>query len=533
MLDPYGDALQTLIGLGADRALVLQGPAPLQVRHSHGFAEEQPWTDQVSLGLLERSLQGEPLLLADVRDTGWLERWSVEVTGIQSVVCVPFWSPSSRIVGILYADTLSLRNAFTRATMDAVQHCARKLERALYGGPPLPDPAIPVQAEETEPLEPARALEGHRLGLKRASRSAAPAQSGPTKARSPRVPRPRPASLVRFFRCLATLLAAGVPLVRSLQVLSRQAEDAALAGLCRELGARIETGVAVHLALEGYPHIFERFDCCLAEVGESAGALPDLLHQLADFREKLLQGNLRIVSALVYPCAVASLGLAFLTLGTPLLLRGQLQMLRATGQPMPLLTSAFLWLSDALSYPEIWALGSCILLVGTVSAMRAGRQPRSRRLWWARALRLPWLGRMLWNLSLARFAHGLGLLLGVGIPLPRALRLAARLTDNPELVESVPLALDGIDDGLTLAGSLERMQTLPPAFLQMVTAGEESGKLDRLLAWMGKLYELELENDLETVLSLIEPLLLLLLGVLVAAILLATLLPMVGVLNAL
>lgn len=146
MRDAYREALDTLIELGAERALILQGPAPLRATLSYGFDSEALWSDQVSLSLLESSLKGEPLLVADVNETPLADRWSIQVSGIRSVVCVPFWSPSSRVLGLIYADTRDLKAAFTRVTMNSVLSAARRLERTLYGAP-VPNQRFPSQSK--------------------------------------------------------------------------------------------------------------------------------------------------------------------------------------------------------------------------------------------------------------------------------------------------------------------------------------------------------------------------------------------------
>ena len=517
MADPYRDALNTLVGLGADRVLVLQGPAPLQARLSHGFDQAKNWSDQISLGVLEQPLRGEPLLLADVSQSALANRWSVQISGICSVVCVPFWSPSSRILGVLYADTRSLQRTFSRETIAAMQRCARCLEQSLYGAsrPAAPPPAYPMAQEQA----------GIRLGLKRPQAALRNQPSVPISSRP--IKRPDPRSLSVFVRSLATMVAAGLPLERSLSVLALHQPDRHLQVACHKIHHSVSSGNPLSGAMRSQ-RIFPALDCALLEVGERSGCLDRVLIQLAELNEKRMEFRLRLQNSLVYPAVLCLFSLAAVLLAPPFVLRGQFELLRQSGQKPPWLTQALVTFSDLLFSPPGMGLTLLVALVTTILLGRLNQRPAWRARAWEQLFRLPVLKPLLLHAGCARFAQALALTYRVGLPLPQGLELAAQASSLPQQQRHVPLCLEKLSQGQSVASSLAALQGLLSSFLTLVAAGEECGKLDSTLEWVARFYEAEFEANLESLMALLQPLLILAMGLLVGLLLLATLLPMVG-----
>ncbi len=511
MADPYREALQTLVGLGAERVLVLQGPDPMQPRLLHGFDEQAQWRDQVSLGVLQRSFQGEPLLVGDVRSSPLAERWSVQVSGVCSLVCVPFWSPSSRILGLLYADT---KKAFTRETMTAMQRCARKLEQALYGTAPL--------AEATSVAAKPAALPGRKLGLKPAEgRPPAPGVKSPARpAKWVGLSPSRSRSLAVSLRSLSTMVRAGLPIERALQVLAQHESDARLRQAAESIHASVCGGRPLALAMAA-SRIFPPFECSLVEVGERTGSLDRVLEQLAEVREKWCQTQLRLQSTLAYPLLLSAFSLLALLLAPPFVLKGQFELLRQSGQQPPLLTQAVMTLSQ---WPVLLSLA---LLLGV--AIGWGR----RHLGQQHALKIPPLRTLLTHLGAARLAHSLAITYRVGVPITEGLGLAVRASGASWLERDLPQALVALKQGEKMSTVIGQFSDLPASFRALVGAGEECGKLDSTLAWVARFFECEFETQLESLMSLLQPLLILLMGSVVGLLLLATLLPMVSLVQGL
>lgn len=241
------------MSLGAERVLVLQGPEPMRVCAAYGIKDELPWTDQVSLSLLQKSLgEGECVLLGDAQASSLADRWSVAVSEIRSVLCVPFWSPSSRIVGILYADTRSRAGAFSKKAMETMQTCARNLERALYGGSQAALPAQKTLIDE----RPRQRQPGGSLGLRPAATAAQAATPAPKEKKAGT---PDDRAVTVFYRSLATMVTAGLPITRSLDILGRHSDDKALQTITQQLANKVSSGSPIAAAMAFHPQAFGRF----------------------------------------------------------------------------------------------------------------------------------------------------------------------------------------------------------------------------------------------------------------------------------
>ncbi|MFN8611359.1 MAG: type II secretion system F family protein [Vulcanimicrobiota bacterium] len=524
--EPFQEALSALKTLGAERILVLQGPEPLKLRASYGIRDELPWTDQVSLSLLEKSLAGgECLLLGDAQTSPLAERWSLAVSEIRSVLCVPFWSPSSRIVGILYADTLSKAGVFSRKALETMQTCARNLERALYGGSQAPLPTTRPEAPAPRPM----AASGS-LGLKpatpqvRASQPKVKAEVGGT---------PDARAVTIFYRSLATMVAAGLPITRSLDILAHHSDDPAMQSINRELARRVSAGNAISVSMSAFPAAFSRFETRLVHLAERTGSLHAVLANLAEHREKSHAVALKIKSALAYPAMILVVCLLLLTVGPAYLLEGQFRLIRESRQPIPWITQALMTFSEAVRSPLGLAILLGVALTGLLGARAVWSNPALRQRLQARAGRLPGLGPALINLATARFCRSLALSYRVGLPVTEGLLLAAQNSENAVLESSIGEAVERLKNGATLAQCLDSLSFFPRLMVHSLKAAEESGNIDGMMNWTARLYEVELESSLQSFLSLIEPVLMLGMGILVGLVLLATLLPMVNVLQSL
>jgi type II secretory pathway component PulF len=512
--EPFQEVLNTLVGLGAERVLVLEGPPPYKVRAAYGMKENQPWSDQVSLSLLEETIGlGSPLLLGDALDSPRGDRWSLMLNQVRSVLCVPFWTPSSRIAGILYADTRSRAGVFSRKAMDAVQACARQLEASLYGGRPVSE--VPDYAT----LAPDGVL-----GLKAPSSAATAATKirVAAPAQDPSPGRPRTMSVTIFYRSLATMVAAGLPLVRALDVLAQHQEDRAIQHVLRAVSGKLHAGSPLSVALGAHPKVFSSLYLQMVRVGEKSGCLHSVLPRIAQHREKSQRTELQLRHSLSYPSLVLGLCLLLLVLAPPFLLQGQLDMIRASGEVAPWPTRVILLLSDTLRSPVRLA---CVLAVGA-GLLAALRRWTTYAHWFGLAWRFTALRSVLQHLLVARFAATLALAYRVGVPLDTAVRLAAASAQNPLLDRELAKVQESIVAGRSLVGSLREAKVFPAMFLNMVHAGAEAGKLDDLMSWVAQFYELELSESLTRLLSLIEPILLMGMGLIVGLTLLATLLPM-------
>jgi len=324
------------------------------------------------------------------------------------------------------------------------------------------------------------------------------------------------------------LVGAGVPLVRALDLLAQQAEHRSLAAAAVDASHQIAAGQTLSVALSRHPHVFSRFQLLLVATGERTGALHEVLERLADLQEKLHGLTSRVRSALFYPVLVLAMALGLLLLGPPWLMKGQFELIRQSGVEPPALTRALITVSQAVTHPLGW-LALALLATG---AFRLGRRffqrPSGARL----LIRLPGLGHVLKTLALARFCAVASHCLSTGLPLLETLSLALEATGHPALVTAVPAVKDAVTEGQSVADALRAQPFFPRGFVELVRAGEESGRLPEMLTSMGDLLTVELEAALATYVALIEPLVMALVGLVTAIVLVATLLPTVQALKA-
>jgi type II secretory pathway component PulF len=515
-----------MLRLGAERVLLLEG-ADFQLRASHGFNLDHRWTEQVSLTILERCWkERSPLFLSDAQ-VEFEDRWSVAASDIRSVICLPWWSPDNQVAGLIYADVRARRGAFASHSRVTAQDCVRQIELALYGSATESQPA-----PSAPPPAPPRAKAS--LGLRSARRPA----SEPGKPTAPAASRPATRGgmdgrqVAIFYRSLATMVGAGLSLNRSLDVMARHAEGAGMRQVSVDLSEKICAGWTLSAAFQQFSQVFPRSDQQMVKAAEASGQLHRVLAELADFREKGYQLHLKVKQALTYPALVSLLSLAMILLGPPYLLQGQFQLIRDSGQTPPLLTQILMTVSDLLRQG-----GIPLLLAFVVGIFSAGRLLAARPAWqeafWRKAMGVRGLSDFLAKLATARFAGCLGQTYRVGLPIQECLRLSAYSAENPVLLDRLPAVLEAMTNGAPLHASLLAANFFPAPFIHMVEAGEEAGKVDEMMTWVARLYEGEVEYALASLVTLIEPLLLMGMGILVGLILVATLQPMLGVLQGL
>lgn len=526
---PYQAALAELLqAFRPERALVLTFAGTFQASAWSGFVIPDP-SNLIALPLSTSILyqvldSQQPLACRDIQASmGLNQRWSVMASEIRSLICVPFWGSQGGVEGLLYVDS---------RREDDFSEPESRLEGAL------PEQARSRQLARA--CEIAARLTQRLRGEEPASRP--PPAPGRRKAAASTalIPpplshlRPAPAALAPFLRALATLLEAGVPLPRALEVLQHSCEDPSLARITYEVHGLLLKGVPLSIAMREFKLAFPPAIVSLVRVGEKIGGLVIMLAAAAAFQEKLHASWLRLRSSLTYPAFVLGLVLLMVMLLPPLMLRGPLQLLQSQGASLSVPTRALMALASLLGQPWFWPV-LLLALAGLAAAARRLLRSSSRRLRAYRfLLRLPLVGRLLRLISAARFCHSMAIMAQAGVSFVENLELATQVSLSPVLEANLPAARRRIlDEGLSLQASLAALEFLPGHFLEFVGAGEESGQLPQMLQRMGDCYQFELEAALEVYLALLEPLVMLILGAVVGGVLLASLLPMLKVLETL
>lgn len=349
--------------------------------------------------------------------------------------------------------------------------------------------------------------------------------AGPRKRGGLRFGRGRvPASeLAGATRQLATLLAAGLAIDDALATVVEQIEQQLLHRTLARLREDVRQGEALHAALAKHPSVFPELYVSIVQVGEDSGTLDQAMHRLADFLEAQARIRARVQAALAYPVLMAFVGIGVLAFLFAFVVPKITRMLEDMGQDLPWPTQLLITLNSLLS--SYWWL-LLIMAAGAAYFLTRYRQSEAGRLHLDRLqLKAPLFGKLLLLIITARLARTLATLLSNGVPLLKALAITRSLTSNRLLNQALATASQRVQEGGSLAAALRESALFPPMLAQLVSAGEKSGQLEDMLYRVADSYEHQTDLSITGMLSLLEPLMILVMGCLVGFVVLAILLP--------
>ena len=332
-----------------------------------------------------------------------------------------------------------------------------------------------------------------------------------------------PADLAGATRQLGTLLGAGIPLDEVLGTVADQTDQSLLSSTFLSIREEVMEGTPFHKALASQRNVFPDLFINMIQVGESSGTLDQVLHRLADFLDDQARIRSRIQAALAYPVLMTIVGIGVLIFLFIFVVPKITTMLVEMGQALPWPTQFLIELSSFLGNWWWLLLALCvfmILMVRRYAATKKGRYKLDQI-----SLRVPMYGRLSLTIATAWFARTLGTLLHSGIPLLRALDITKALLKNRVLYQAVDNAQKDVQEGGSLAKSLKASNAFPPMLAQITAAGEKSGQLEPMLFRLADTYEHQTELAITGLLSLLEPILILIMGTVVGFVVLAILLP--------
>lgn len=329
--------------------------------------------------------------------------------------------------------------------------------------------------------------------------------------------------LALFTRQLATLIRAGLPLDEALLAASEQTDKPRLKTIILGARAKVIEGHTLASGLDDFPQAFPVVYRATVAAGEQAGQLGAVLERLADYTESRHGLRQKISHALVYPIVLTTLALAIVTFMLVYIVPKVVGVFATTGQELPILTRALIGLSGFLQ-SWWWAL----LGIFAAAALAIGRVLRAenarRRLhWWI--LKAPLLGRVTRGLNTARFTRTLSILTSSGVPVVEALGIGATVVSNLPMRDAVEDAGVRVREGAAIGRSLAQSKLFPPMSMRLISSGEASGELDDMLDRAATHQEDEMDNLLGTLLNILEPALIVVMGLIVLAIVMAILLP--------
>lgn len=332
---------------------------------------------------------------------------------------------------------------------------------------------------------------------------------------------------VSYFRALAAMLHAGVPILRIFDFLAEQNEDVRLREVSAAVGTRLAQGVPLPRALASHPECFRPLAVQLVEVGYRTGSLTETLRSLAQDEEDRWTLRQRLTNALAYPLALCGVTVAVVVLLPPLVLHGFLEQVAAMAGELPFLTRLLIAVSAAMRSPWLWA-GAVLTAVGVVTTWRSASRIQAVGQTVERLMRaLPGVGHLVQTAVTLRFSQVLGTAMKAGLAADAALALAASASGSPLVEEEAPRMVARLREGASLRESVEQGELLSPLLYHAVHAGEQVGQTPALLASVNELMEAELDYRIENLLQVIEPLVLTLMGLTVGTIAIGALLPLI------
>ncbi len=331
--------------------------------------------------------------------------------------------------------------------------------------------------------------------------------------------------LTSFFSQLADLLQSGVPLLRSLEILERQSSNAGFSSVIKEVRAKVAEGTGLAQAFGLHPKVFGELAVSMVLAGQEGGFLEDVLRRIADFTEQQEELRAKVTGAMAYPIFLAVIGFVILNILVIFFVPQFEQIfvrLREKGQ-LPMITEALIGLSHGL---QTYGVFLVMIAVGLwYSFKRWAESESGRKSVDAFKISLPGAGRIFLSLAIARFARILGTLLKNGIPILQSLRIAKDSTGNKMIAEAIDKSAENIKAGDSLATPLANSKYFPRDLVEMVSVGEESNNLEKVLLDIANSLEKRTTRELDLFVRLLEPMMLLVMAGLTLLVVAGLLLP--------
>jgi type IV pilus assembly protein PilC len=341
----------------------------------------------------------------------------------------------------------------------------------------------------------------------------------------------KPKVLTTFTRQLATLVDAGLPLLRGLRVLEKQEKSPALKRIIGELALSIEGGSTFSEALAQHPKVFNRLFVNMVKAGELGGVLEVVLNRLSEFMEKAQKIKGKVVAAMFYPAAVMFVAVTILIILMVFVVPKFKQIFQdmLEGKPLPGFTQLILGISEVIAGNFIMSLISVVvvfILFRLFVKTKFGRKIFDRV-----KLHFPVLGPVISKVAIARFTRTLGTLISSGVPILQALNIVKETSGNVIISEAVSSVHESVKEGETITQPLEASRVFPPMVISMVDVGEQTGALPEMLMKIADNYEDEVDNAVSAMTSLLEPIMIVFLAVIVGSIVIALFLPLITLID--
>ncbi len=334
--------------------------------------------------------------------------------------------------------------------------------------------------------------------------------------------------LLLFTRQMATMINAGLPLLQSLDILAEQSDDVIFSKIVQAIAADVEGGETFSDALRKYPRVFPDLFISMVRAGEAGGDLDGVLLQLADYLEATAELKRRVKSAMTYPVVAFSL-IMLMAAGLIMFVVPQFaQIFEELGGELPGPTKLLITTSELLR--SAWAFAFLGVIVGLVVAVRMyGKTPSGAYNLDLIKLHLPVFGKLSRKVCVSRFTRTLSTLTKSGVPILQAMEIVERTAGSEVFAKAIRESADSVRNGETLADPLARSEQFPPMVTRMISVGEKTGALEIMLEKIADFYDSEVKATVDSLTSLIEPILIMLMGLIVGGIVIALFMPILQI----
>jgi len=341
----------------------------------------------------------------------------------------------------------------------------------------------------------------------------------------------KPKTLMIFTRQLATLIDAGLPLLRGLMVLAKQEKDLVLKGTINSLADGVQGGSTFSESLAQHPKIFNKLYINMVKAGELGGVLELVLNRLAEFQEKAEKIKNKVVAAMFYPVVVIIIAMLILSFLLVFIVPKFQQIFHDMlgNKPLPGITQFVINASNGLKNQWYYVIGGIVVFtVGykMFAASKGGRIILDRI-----QLYMPLFGDLTRKSSISRFARTLGTLVTSGVPILQALNITRETAGNSVIADAITKVHDSVKEGESIVQPLEASGVFPPMVISMIDVGEETGQLPEMLLKIAEVYDDEVDNAVTGLTSLLEPIMIVILAVIVGTIVIALFMPLISIIQ--
>ncbi|MCX8031001.1 MAG: type II secretion system F family protein [Thermodesulfovibrionales bacterium] len=330
--------------------------------------------------------------------------------------------------------------------------------------------------------------------------------------------------LVVFTRQFATLFSSGIPIVQGFEILSKQTQNKTLKNVLTQVKESIETGSTVADALRKHPSIFDQLYINLVAAGEAGGVLDIVLMRLANYMEKIMKLKKKVKGAMIYPAIIITVAVLVVAIIMLFVIPIFSKIFSEMGVALPLPTRIVIGLSNFIG-----GIGGLIILMSIIAFIIAIRQYRKtengRKVTDRFLLDLPIFGDLIKKVSVARFTRTLGTLIGSGVPILESLEICAKSAGNKIVEKEVLQTKTEVTTGKTISETLSKSKIFSPMVVQMINVGESTGALEQMLTKIADFYDDEVEQAVANLTTLLEPLMIVFLGITIGFIVIALYLP--------